>query len=194
MHLCGADKAWAAPGDLGFAHFDTVIGRIGLLIGHDAMFPEPGRLLALNGVDLICCPAAVTAPKPYGLGATDAWHNYPIPRGQSTIHWHLWRVRGGENNCYMAFANMIGDSAGGGKYFGRSGIFQADTFAFPRQEIILSETKEEVGTCGIDTSSSPDSVYPTNVVRRKDLVCMRLPHWYDAIISENPPVLDLFRK
>ncbi|MDR2077313.1 MAG: hypothetical protein LBP61_10370 [Desulfovibrio sp.] len=194
MHLCDLDKGWATPGDLGFPHVNTPLGRIGMLIGHDAMFPEPGRLLALNGVDLICCPSAVNAPKPYGLGATDAWHNYPIPRGQSTIHWHLWRVRGGENNCYMAFANMVGDYIGGDKCFGRSGVFQADTFAFPRQEVILSATEEEIGTCGIDTSSSPDSVYPTNVVRRKDLVCMRLPHWYDIIISEQPPVLELFKK
>jgi hypothetical protein len=94
----------------------------------------------------------------------------------------------------MAFANMVGDYISGDKCFGRSGIFQADTFAFPRQEIILSETEEEIGTYGINTSNSPDSVYPTNVVRRKDLVCMRLPHWYDLIVSECPPVLDLFKK
>jgi len=193
MHLSDLDRDWATPGDLGFPHFNTPLGRIGIMIGHDSMFPESGRMLALRGVDLICCPAALNSPKPYGLDSTDAWHNYPIPRGYSTMHWHLWRVRGGENNCYMAFANQIGDYISGEPCVGRSGIFGPDTFSFPRHEIILSADEEEVGTYSIDTSNSADSVYPTNVVRRKDLVCMRQTLWYDILIDEHPPVLDLFK-
>ena len=49
MHVAEKDKAWATPGDLGFPHFNTPVGRVGILIGHDAEFPEPGRLLALQG-------------------------------------------------------------------------------------------------------------------------------------------------
>jgi predicted amidohydrolase len=193
MHLCEIDKGWASPGDLGFPHFNIPVGRVGLLIGHDTMFPEAGRMLALGGVDLICCPAALNSPKPYGLNGTDEWHNYPIPRGYSTMHWHLWRVRGGENNCYFAFANQIGNYIIGEPCVGRSGIFGPDTFLFPRQEVILTADEEEMGTYTIDTSNCPDSVYPTNVVRRKDLVSMRQPLWYDVIVDSNPPVLDLFK-
>ena len=36
MHLAESDKAWAAPGNLGFPHFNTPVGRVGILIGHDA--------------------------------------------------------------------------------------------------------------------------------------------------------------
>jgi hypothetical protein len=86
---------------------------------------------------------------------------------------------------------MTGKYISGADCFGRSGIFQPDTFLFPRAEIILSETEEEVGTYHIDTSNSPDSVYPTNVVRRKDLLCMRQPLWYDDIVAAEPPVLDI---
>lgn len=193
MHLCELDNGWAEKGDLGFPHFNTPVGRIGLLIGHDAMFPESGRMLALSGVDLICCPSAVNSPKPYGLSGTREWHNYPIPRGYSTIHWHLWRVRGGENNCYMAFANQTGEYISGDPCIGRSGIFGPDTFLFPRQEVILTEKDEETASFVIDTSNSQDSIYPTNVVRRKDLICMRQPLWYDVIVEEKPPVLDLFK-
>lgn len=193
LHLCELDKAWATPGDLGLNHFNTPIGRIGILVGHDAMFPECGRILALHGVDLLCCPSAVNAPRPYGLNATENWHNYPIPMGYSTIHWHLWRVRAGENNCYCAFANMTGDYVVGGKCFGRSGIFQPDTFLFPRSEKILPEEEEGVATLTIDTSSAPGSVYPTNVVRRKDLVLMRKPLEYDVIVDDNAPVYDFFK-
>ena len=194
MHLCDLDAGWAAPGNLGFPHFNTVLGRIGIMIGHDAMFPESGRMLALAGCDLLCCPSAMNAPEPWGLGATENWHNYPIPMGYSTMHWHLWRVRGGENNCYMAFANMSGAYISGKDCFGRSGIFQPDTFLFPRSEVILGAKEEDVAIIEIDTSNSPDSVYPTNVVRRKDLITMRQPLWYDIIVDKNPPVLDLFKK
>jgi predicted amidohydrolase len=192
MHLCELDKDWATPGNLGFNHFNTPIGRIGILVGHDAMFPESGRLLALRGVDLICCPSAVNEPKPYGLDGTENWHNYPIPMGYSPMHWHLWRVRAGENNCYTAFANMICDYVVGDKCFGRSGIFQPDTFLFPREEKIMPEHEEGIITLTIDTSSAPGSVYPTNVVRRKDLVMMRKPLEYDVIVDENAPVYDFF--
>lgn len=194
MHLCDIDKNWATPGNLGFVHFDIPIGRIGIMIGHDAMFPESGRMLALGGVDLICCPSAVNYPKPYGLPETKICHDYPIPKGYSTMHWHLWRIRAGENNCYLAFANQIGSYIGEKNCIGRSGIFGPDTFEFPRKEIILSENEEEIGTFNIDTSNISDSIYPINVVRRKDLISMRQPLWYDIIIDERPPVLELFKK
>lgn len=190
LHLTEKEKAWATPGDLGLPYFNIPLGRVGILIGHDAMFPEPGRCLALDGVDLICCPSAVSTPKPYGLASTVLPHNYPIPTGYSAIHWHLWRVRAGENNVYLAFANQYGESNGQEKWFGRSGIFGPDTFFFPRSEVILPEVGEEIGSLQIDTTNL-DTVYPTNVVRRKDLVAMRIPLWYDIIVDKNPPVLKL---
>jgi len=193
MHLNELDGDWATPGDLGFPHFNTPLGRVGILIGHDAMFPESGRMLALSGVDLICCPSAMNAPTPYGLAGTENWQNYPIPMGYSTIHWHLWRVRAGENNCYLAFANMTGAYIEGADCFGRSGIFQPDTFLFPRSEKIMPAQEEGVATLAIDTSDLPGSVYPTNVVRRKDLVLMRKPLEYDVLIDEDAPVYEFFR-
>ena len=193
MHLCELDRDWATPGDLGFGHFNTPIGRLGILIGHDIVFPECGRMLALQGVDLICCPSAMNAPKPYGLAGTKNWHNYPIPMGYSTMHWHLWRVRAGENNCYLAFANMTGSYIVGDDCFGRSGIFQPDTFLFPRNEKIMPEHETGLATVTIDTSNLPGSVYPTNVVRRKDLVLMRKPLEYDVLIDEKAPVYDFFQ-
>ncbi|MDR1536246.1 MAG: amidohydrolase [Planctomycetota bacterium] len=181
-HLDRRDSAWAVPGDPDFPAFNLPLGRVGLLIGHDALFPEPARILALRGADLLCCPSAVTHPQPYGLGETAARHNYPIPRGYHPVHWHLWRVRGGENNCYLAFANMAGESPEGGPYFGSSGVFSPDTFHFPRHERILPRGGDGMAILDIDTTDAPGSVYPTNVVRRKDLLRMRQPLWYDDIV------------
>ena len=173
MHLSEHDRGWASPGDLGFGHFNIPVGRIGILIGHDAMFPEPGRVLALRGVDLICCPSAVNAPRPHGLASPPDRHN--------PAHWHLWRTRGGENCCCLAFANLVGAWPGGEPFFGRSGIFQANVFVANKEEVTLSETEEELGTCTMDTSD------PASMVRHKDFIGMRLPHWYDAIIADRQP-------
>lgn len=186
LHLCEHDRDWATRGNLGLPHYNIPLGRVGMLIGHDLMFPEAGRCLALKGVDLVCCPSAVTAPKPYGLKATEVCHDYPIPTGDTAIHWHLWRVRAGENNTYLAFANHIGKTG-----FGRSGIFGPIPIGFPRHEVILSELEEEMATLEMDTSNL-DSPYPTNPVRSKDNLVMRITHWYDLLVDENPPVLGLF--
>lgn len=187
LHLNKSDEGWGASAGEAFSHVNTPLGRIGIMIGSDAFIPECGRMLALRGADIILCPSAASFPKPYGLSATTAWHNYPIPRGMSAIHWHLWRVRAGENNCWLVFSNQTESC------FGRSGIFGPDTFKFPRDEVILTSDGEETATMEIDTSNCPGSVYPTNVVRRKDLVSMRQPLWYDLLIDPKPPVLSIIK-
>ena len=159
MHLSEEDKAWAAPGNLGFPHFNTPVGRIGILIGHDAEFPEPGRLLALNGCDLICFPSAMRTPKSTFFDSLPSLFANPT-----------------QNGC-----------------FGRSGIFHPDTFLFPRNEKIMGAEDEGIISITMDTSNAPDSVYPTNVVRRKDLVCMRHPIMYDVIVDPKAPVYDFFK-
>lgn len=64
---------------------------------------------------------------------------------------------------------------------GWSGVFGSDTFAFPRREPIAAGGTG-LATALIDTTNL-DSVYPTNVVRRKDLVSMRMPHSYRGLVK-----------
>jgi predicted amidohydrolase len=78
--------------------FDLPIGRVGLLIGHDAMFPEAVRSLSLLGCDLVACPAAISGRFTGAHGGTAIRHNYPIPTGADPYHWHAFRVRAGESN------------------------------------------------------------------------------------------------
>ncbi|SON55649.1 N-carbamoyl-D-amino acid hydrolase [Hartmannibacter diazotrophicus] len=177
LHLTEAERQWASAGD-DWAVFDLPFGRLGLLIGHDAMFPEAGRILALRGCDLIACPAAVRGRFHFGHEGTSVAQPEPIPTGPDALHWHQFRVRAGENNCYFAFANVFSPLDG---YPGLSGVFGPDTFAFPRKEAIVS-SNEDLAVAEIDTGTI-GSVYPTNVVRRKDLVLMRLPHHYEALVA-----------
>ncbi|MGA0561486.1 nitrilase-related carbon-nitrogen hydrolase [Ancylobacter sp. VNQ12] len=175
-HLDASDHNWATPGDE-WGVFDTKFGRVGLLIGHDAAFPEAGRVLALRGCDLVLCPAALRGKLAAPHAGSAVAQNYPIPTGADPHHWHLMRARAGENNVHLAFANVIDEASG---YHGKSGVFGPDTFEFPRREAILGEG-EGVIAAEIDTSNL-DTRYPTNVVRRKDLVTMRQPHHYVPLI------------
>ncbi|WP_445490996.1 nitrilase-related carbon-nitrogen hydrolase [Rhodopseudomonas sp. RCAM05734] len=176
-HLTEDERSRATAGD-DWTVADTPLGRIGMLIGHDAMFPEAGRVLALRGCDLIVCPAAITTRFSSPHAGTTIAQSAPIPTGADRYHWHHFRVRAGENNVFLAFANVIDPVHG---YAGLSGVFGPDTFAFPRREAIV-EDGEGVATVTIDTSNL-DCVYPTNVVRRKDLVSMRMPHSYRPLVQ-----------
>lgn len=175
-HLTEADRAWASPGSE-FKVFDLPFGRMGVLVGHDAAFPEAGRILALRGCDLIVCPSAVRGRFHHGHAGSAVLQPAPIPVGPDPFHWHHYRVRAGENNCYFIFANARDDKEGS---LGLSGVFGPDTFSFPRHEKILQG--EEVAVVEIDLSSAKGP-YPSNVARRKDLVLMRLPHHYSALIE-----------
>ncbi|MDF0517547.1 amidohydrolase [Bradyrhizobium yuanmingense] len=176
-HLTADERSWATAGE-GWTVVDTPIGRIGLLIGHDASFPEAGRVLALRGCDLIACPAAIKGPFSSSHAGTEVEQPMPIPTGPDPLHWHHFRVRAGENNLYVAFANVVDPERG---YPGISGVFGPDTFAFPRQEAIATGGTG-LATALVDTTNL-DSVYPTNVVRRKDLVSMRMPHSYRGLVK-----------
>ena len=58
-------KVHIPPGELGliapgteFRAFDTPVGRLGMLVCYDKVFPEAARRLALDGAEIIACPAA----------------------------------------------------------------------------------------------------------------------------------------
>ncbi len=179
IHLNGADRLWATAGER-WVSADLPCGRIGLLLGEDLLIPESGRILALEGCDVIACPASLAEPLPLAHRGTVIRHNYPIPTGADPLHCLLPRVRAGENNVWLAFANSCDPEHGS---FGISGIYGPDTFAFPRSEAKVLQT-EGMATLTIDTGDS-SVPYPTHVVRRKDLVLMRQPHYYPALVVKS---------
>ena len=57
VHLPPSEIAAFAPGE-GFAAFDTPVGRMGMLICYDKVFPEAARTLALDGAETIASLSA----------------------------------------------------------------------------------------------------------------------------------------
>lgn len=62
LHLFNREKEYFEPGNKGLPVFDTPIGKIGILVCFDWMFPEVWRILALEGVHLICHPSNLVLP------------------------------------------------------------------------------------------------------------------------------------
>lgn len=53
------EKYYFSPGDTGFKVWQTRFGRFGALICWDQWFPEPARILALQGAEAIFYPTAI---------------------------------------------------------------------------------------------------------------------------------------
>lgn len=57
IHLFDREKNLFDPGDGMFRVKDTEVGRIGIMICFDWIFPEAARLLAIGGAQIICHPS-----------------------------------------------------------------------------------------------------------------------------------------
>jgi predicted amidohydrolase len=62
VHLPPGERASFSAGD-GFAAFDTPLGRMGMLICYDKVFPEAARALALDGAEIIASLSAWPASR-----------------------------------------------------------------------------------------------------------------------------------
>jgi predicted amidohydrolase len=166
LHLAAEDRAWATPGDLALLTFDIPPGRIGMLVGYDALFPEAARSLALDGADIIACPSLLSWPPVLAYGETAVPMPPFVEAGPTEAHFHLWRERERENNANVLFAN------GAVPWMGWSGCFGAVLESKPRAESLVRGDREGSATLEVETRG---------VSRAKDLVRMRIPIWYDAM-------------
>jgi N-carbamoylputrescine amidase len=124
VHLPPAERFAYTAGD-GFEAFDTPVGRIGMLLCYDKLFPEAARALALDGAQIICCPAAWPVDR----------HN-PAARvrdDRQTRHFDVVdQARAIENQVFFVASNQVGpwgtvDFLGGAKVVDPDGVVLART-------------------------------------------------------------------
>jgi predicted amidohydrolase len=123
LNLTPDEKEWVVPGtDL--AIFDAPFGRFGLLIGHDLLYPELARLVAIQGAELLAGIAAVP-------GAA-----------QSQVIRSALALRAEENQIFTAASFLLGPNYLGQTtredYLGQSAIF-APTSLTPRGSGVLTQ-------------------------------------------------------
>lgn len=103
-HL-GVDR-YLQPGRKIEKPFESPYGRLGLLVCYDLRFPEPMRVLALQGAQVVLL--------------STAW-----PKAATLYPEFMARARSAENGIYLVAANRIGEERGTA-YLGRSIISGPD--------------------------------------------------------------------
>lgn len=109
-------KVWGMIGGNEIKVFDTDCGKIGILICYDVEFPELGRILADEGMNILFVPSL-----------TDTQNGYARVRNCA-------RARAIENECYVAVAGSIGNLPKVHNMdiqFSQSVVFTPCDFAFP---------------------------------------------------------------
>lgn len=100
VHLPPSEIEAFAPGD-GFSAFDTPVGRVGMLVCYDKVFPEAARTLALDGAETI---AALSA---WPLCRRDPARR--IAADRQTRHFNLLdEARALENQVAWVSSNLTG--------------------------------------------------------------------------------------
>lgn len=115
VHQPGDEKHIYHPGE-GFKVFETPVGRVGLLICYDLVFPESTRSLALDRADLLVMPTA------WAVADTAV----PAEQDRMTEYLTLFsRIRALENQSWFVASNMVG-TLGDFTYPGMSQVVAPD--------------------------------------------------------------------
>jgi N-carbamoylputrescine amidase len=101
VHIPPSEDSYYSAGE-SFEAFDTPVGRLGLVLCYDKLFPEAARTLALDGAEIVVAPAAwpVCRSGPARLMARD----------RQTRYFNLVdRARAVENQVVWVATNQTGN-------------------------------------------------------------------------------------
>lgn len=126
---------WGMHGGSKLQVFDTDSGRVGILICYDVEFPELGRLLAEDGLEILFVPFL-----------TDTQNGYSRVRSCA-------QARAIENECYVAIAGSVGNLPKVHNMdiqFAQSAVFTPCDFAFPTNGVKAEATPNSEMTLIVD--------------------------------------------
>lgn len=153
VHLYAKETVLFSPGDLGFPVFDLPIGKVGMMVCFDWIFPESARTLALRGAQIIAHPSNLVMPY--------------CPDAMVT--------RCLENRVFAATANRIGTEHRGGselQFIGTSEIVS------PTGEVLVRMARDEAGIRVVEADLK--AALGKKINRYNDLLAGRRPSEYQA--------------
>ncbi len=113
VHLPGTERLYSYPGNE-YPVFDTKLGKIGIMICFDKMFPEAARILKIKGAEVILCPTAWPA----------------LSKSEDDPSLRIYKIanemRAIENNVYIIDSNNVSDETPDGFECGHSRIINPD--------------------------------------------------------------------
>jgi predicted amidohydrolase/GNAT superfamily N-acetyltransferase len=126
---------WGVQGGDRLKAFDTDVGRIGILVCYDVEFPEPCRLLADQGMQILFVPFW-----------TDTKNAYLRVR-------RCAQARAIENECYVAITGSVGNLPRVENIeiqYSQAAVFSPSDFAFPHDGIVAESTPNTEMTLIVD--------------------------------------------
>jgi agmatine deiminase len=158
------EKSYFEPGSNGYAVYKTRYACIGVLICYDQWFPEPARIDALKGADIIFFPTAIGTVKDYASPDGD-WHDAwkTVQRGHAIA-----------NGVHVAAVNRVGEEVEL-KFWG--GSFVCDSFGKVLKE--ASTEKDEVLIVKVDLGKNRRIQDGWGFLRN------RRPDTYESLIDSN---------
>lgn len=120
--LWGREQQYFTPGKREYEPVETSVGKLGVLICYDIEFPEPSRVLALKGAQIIAVPSVWSIP---------ALHRWQIQLPARAL----------DNTVFVMGINNVGEGAcGHSKVVSPMGTVLAEA----------SEEEEEILLCELD--------------------------------------------
>lgn len=116
---------WVIEGGDQLKVFETDAGRIGILTCYDVEFPELGRILAEQGMEILFVPFW-----------TDTKNSYLRVR-------HCAHARAIENECYVAITGSVGNLPSVDSLdvqYAQSSVFSPSDFSFPHDSVLAETT------------------------------------------------------
>jgi N-carbamoylputrescine amidase len=168
VHLPPAERFAYVPGD-GFAAFDTPVGRLGMVVCYDKLFPEAARALALDGAETIASLAAwpVDRRTPTRRTATD----------RQTRHFDVIdQARAVENQVTWVSSNQTGPW-GPLRFLGSAKIVDPDG-------VVRARTGALGGLAVADVDPPADRA---EMLLDVDHLADRRPHAYGRSVRDDTP-------
>jgi len=163
---CFYEKYYFTPGDTGFKVINTSVGSLGVLICWDQWFPEPARILALQGADILIYPTAIgwdlKEPKKLYDRQLDSW--LTVMRGHAIA-----------NRIFVLAANRVGKEQNL-SFWGNSFICAPDGFLLKQ---LSTETASMNVAINLEEIEHNRQIWPHFRDRRTDLYYDIMNTWID---------------
>jgi predicted amidohydrolase len=146
-HLSGEEAKWLTAGN-DLPVFDTKIGRIGILIGDETLYPEAADILSVRRADVIVVPADWGGQ----YGTADALDKGFLVRSYPPNTNVIWYATAKNTQAYPLVANFVGT---GESLLGSSGLYSLDPTNGYYPPVVASRDREEVLAVNFQTIAPP---------------------------------------
>ncbi|MFD1738166.1 nitrilase-related carbon-nitrogen hydrolase [Bacillus salitolerans] len=142
-HLSKSDKVWANAGESLPVFKTKELGKIGLLIGEDAEFPEASGVLAVKRADMIAIPSAWHGQYGGEMEINKVISANPYPEG-SMVTWDAVAIGA---QAYTVVSNYVGTEK---NFLGGSSLYTLDPL-YALDQPVVADDKEQALVVEFDT-------------------------------------------